>query len=75
MILTDLTDPEIPDYETKSRFLYVNTECNKSVTCEMWSFLVDHGGHFYGFNMIDSEEANEVEKKTFNEFIKTVKLI
>lgn len=77
-VVQDITPASLSQceaYETKSRFLYVNTECNKSVTCEMWSFLVDHGDHFYGFNMIDSEEANEVEKKTFNEFIKTVKLI
>ena len=61
-------------YETKSRWLYVNTECNISVTCDMWSFLVDHGDHYYGINMIDSKDIGENENGTFDEFIKTVKL-
>jgi len=76
-VLQDITPASFSNceaYETKSRFLYVNTEYNKSVTCEMWSFLVDHGDHFYGFNMIDSIEAKENEKKTFEQFIKTIKL-
>jgi hypothetical protein len=61
-------------FETKTQFLYVNTECNLSIKCEMWSFLVDHGDHYYSFNMIDSQQVNEVETKTFEEFVKTIKL-
>jgi hypothetical protein len=61
-------------YETKSTLLYVNTECNISVTCHMWSFLVDHGDHYYGINMIDSHHVQEIETDAFQKFVRTIKL-
>jgi len=76
-VIQDVTPASLSQceaYETKSRFLYVNTECKKSVTCEMWSFLADHGDHFYSFNMIDSAEADENEREAFEKFLGTVKL-
>jgi len=41
---------------------------------KVWSLLVDHGDHFYGINMIDSEQVQEIETETFQKFIKTIKL-
>lgn len=76
-VIQDVTPAVISNseaYETKSKWLYVNTECNISMRCDMWSFLVDHGDHYYGINMIDSQENQEIETENFQKFIKTVKL-
>ena len=62
-------------FESIWTWTFESIEHQKSYLCKTWSILIEKGDYFYSFNMIDSQEANEIETAVFETFVKSIKVI
>ena len=54
---------------------FESSEHQKSWHCQTWTIIIEKGDYIYSFNMIDSEQAGEIEEKIFKEFVSAIKII
>ena len=65
---------ECNGFDSEWAWTFESIEHKKSWRCKTWSIIIEKGNYIYSFNMIDSEEAGEVEEKNFIDFVKTIKI-
>ena len=65
---------ETKGFDSEWTWTFESIEHKKSFRCKTWTIIVEKGDFIYSFNMIDSEEAGEVEEKNFKEFVKTIRI-
>ena len=61
-------------FDSEWTWTFESIENKKSWHCKTWSIVIEKGDYIYSFNMIDSEEAGEVEEKNFKEFVRRIKI-
>jgi len=62
-------------FDSEWTWTFESSEHKKRYTCKTWSIMIEKGDYIYSFNMIDSEQAGEVEEKTFKRFVDSIKII
>ena len=65
---------ECNGFDSEWTFTFESIEHKKSWRCKTWTIIIEKGDYIYSFNMIDSEEAGEVEEANFREFVNTIKI-
>ena len=65
---------ECNGFDSEWTWTFESIEHKKSWCCKTWSIIIEKGDYIYSFNMIDSEEAGEVEKTNFKEFVNTIRI-
>lgn len=62
-------------FDSEWSWTFESSEHAKSYSCKTWSIIIEKGDYIYSFNMIDSEQAGEVEEQTFKRFVDSIKII
>ena len=65
---------ECNGFESEWAWTFESIEHKKSWHCKTWTIIIEKGDYIYSFNMIDSEQAGEIEEKNFKKFVKTIKI-
>ena len=65
---------ECNGFESEWTFTFESIEHKRSWECKTWSIIIEKGEYIYSFNMIDSEQAVEIEKQNFQEFVKSIRI-
>ncbi len=65
---------ECNGFDSEWTWTFNSQEHNKSWLCKTWSIIIEKGDYIYSFNMIDSEQAGEIEERIFKEFVRTIKI-
>lgn len=66
---------ECNGFDSEWTWTFESIELRKSYICKTWTIIIEKGDYIYSFNMIDSQQAGEVEELTFRNFVETIKII
>lgn len=73
--ITPYTLSDCRGFDSEWTWTFESVEHKKSYKCKTWSIMVEKGDYIYSFNMIDSEQADEIEERTFRQFVESIKII
>ncbi len=62
-------------FDSEWTWTFESIEHQKSYACKTWTIIVEKGDYIFSFNMIDSEQAGEIEERTFQGFAGSIKII